>query len=331
MKIAIAILNWNGLELLKTFLPSIVNFSDGANIYVIDNQSSDDSCIYIENEFPSVHIVKNDGNFGYSGGYNQGLKALNEDIFILLNNDVEVTKDWLNPITKLFESDRNIAIVQPKILDYKNKSYFEYAGAAGGFIDKYGYPYCRGRIFDTIEKDEGQYDSNSEIFWASGACLAIRRNVFYETGTLDEDYFAHQEEIDLCWRVQNLGYRIMYAYQSVVFHKGGSTLSVYNPHKTFLNFRNSLYNLIKNVKSPTRFFLVFIRLILDGLSGLKFLISVQFKHFFSILKAHVSFYSQFRLINKKRSVVFKLKKYSSVNSIVFRYYILRKKKFTDLQ
>ena len=331
MKIAIAILNWNGLELLKTFLPSIVNFSDGANIYVIDNQSSDDSCIYIENEFPSVHIVKNDGNFGYSGGYNQGLKALNEDIFILLNNDVEVTKDWLNPITKLFESDRNIAIVQPKILDYKNKSYFEYAGAAGGFIDKYGYPYCRGRIFDTIEKDEGQYDSNSEIFWASGACLAIRRNVFYETGTLDEDYFAHQEEIDLCWRVQNLGYRIMYAYQSVVFHKGGSTLSVYNPHKTFLNFRNSLYNLIKNVKSPTRFFLVFIRLILDGLAGLKFLISGQFKHFFSILKAHVSFYSQFRLINKKRSVVFKLKKYSSVNSIVFRYYILRKKKFTDLQ
>jgi len=331
VKIAIAILNWNGLELLKTFLPSVVRHSAEAQIYLIDNQSSDASCAYVKEAFPEVKIILNDGNYGYSGGYNTGLKGLNEDVFILLNNDVEVTKNWLKPILRLFETQNKVAVVQPKILDYKNKSYFEYAGAAGGFIDAFGYPFCRGRLFNTIEKDEGQYDQNTEIFWASGACLAIRRNVFYEAGALDENYFAHQEEIDLCWRIKNLGYSIKYAYESKIYHKGGSTLSAYNPQKTFLNFRNSLYNLVKNTKAPLSYILVFLRLILDGFAVLKFVASGQFKHLLAVLRAHVSFYRYFGRIYRGRSRQFKLKKYARVYSIVFSYYILKKNKFTDLQ
>jgi GT2 family glycosyltransferase len=325
LKIAVAILNWNGLELLQTFLPSVVMHSKDANVYVIDNNSSDKSIEYISENYPKVKIIKNESNSGYAGGYNQGLKKLNEDIFILLNNDVEVTKDWLVPIRKIFETEPQVAVVQPKLLDYKNKAYFEYAGAAGGFLDRFGYPYCRGRIFDTVEKDIGQYDEDSNIFWASGASLAIRKDVFYKVGALDENYFAHQEEIDLCWRVLNSGFLVKYAKDSVVYHKGGSTLSAYNPQKTFLNFRNSLYNLIKNVKPPVSFLLVFIRLILDGVAGLKFLISGQFRHFFAILKAHVSFYVNFGAVFKKRSKDFKIRKYSNINSIVFQYYILKQK------
>ncbi len=331
MKIAIAILNWNGLDLLKTFLPSVVKHSKEANIYVIDNQSTDESCAFVQQEFPDVSIIRNNENYGYSEGYNKGLEHLTEEVFILLNNDVEVTEGWLRPIIKLFESQKEIAVIQPKILDYKNKAYFEYAGAAGGFIDKFGYPYCRGRIFDTLEEDKGQYNQNTPIFWASGACLAIRRSVFYESGALDENYFAHQEEIDLCWRVQNLGYTVMYAYESKIYHKGGSTLSAYNPQKTFLNFRNSLFNLIKNTKSPLSYYLIVVRLLLDGFAGLKFLFSGQIKHFAAILKAHFSFYRNFNTVYKHRSEHFKLKNYSAINSIVWSYFILKKNKYTDLQ
>ena len=331
MNIAIAILNWNGLELLKTFLPSVVAHSDEANIYIIDNQSTDNSCAFVKQHFPDIQIIRNDGNFGYSGGYNRGLQDLKEDIFILLNNDVEVTEGWLQPIHDMFVSEEKVAVVQPKIADYKNKSYFEYAGAAGGFIDKFGYPFCKGRIFDVLEEDLGQYDMNSPIFWASGACLAIRRDVFYKAGKLDEHYFAHQEEIDLCWRVQNLGYTIMYAFESKVYHKGGSTLSAYNPQKTFLNFRNSLFNLIKNAKFPLVLFLVLIRLVLDGLAGFKFLFSGKFKHVWAILRAHLSFYTNFFLILKLRPKEIRAKKYSKITSIVFSYFVLQKKKFSDLQ
>lgn len=331
MRTAIAILNWNGLDLLKTFLPSVVKYSDDAEVYVIDNQSTDDSCSYIQEEFPEVRLIVNDKNYGYSGGYNHGLKTLTEDVFVLLNNDVEVTEGWLIPIKKLFKTQNNVAVVQPKILDYKRKSYFEYAGAAGGFIDKFGYPYCRGRIFNTLEEDNGQYDQNVPIFWASGACLAIRREVFYKAGALDENYFAHQEEIDLCWRVQNLGHQVMFAHKSQVYHNGGSTLSAYNPQKTFLNFRNSLFNLIKNTKSPLRYYLVILRLLLDGIAGLKFLLSGEFKHFLAVLKAHVSFYINFSKVFKQRSGHIKLKKYAAINSIVWSYYVLKKNKYSDLQ
>ncbi len=327
MKVAVVILNWNGLELLKTFLPSVVNFSTEANIYVIDNDSSDESCLFLKTNFPNIQIVKNDQNLGYAGGYNQGLKHLKEDVFILLNNDVEVTENWLKPMLKIFKNEENVAVIQPKLLDYKNKAYFEYAGGAGGFIDAFGYPFCRGRIFDTVEKDLGQYDNDQDIFWASGACFAIRRKVFYKVGALDENYFAHQEEIDLCWRVLNFGYLVRYTKDSTVYHKGGSTLNAYNPQKTFLNFRNSLFNLIKNVKAPVSFVLVFARLLLDGLAGVKFLMSGKFKHFVAILKAHLSFYLNFGKVFEKRSKIFKLKKYSTLNSIVYRYYILNKKYF----
>jgi len=331
LTIAIAILNWNGLELLKTFLPSVVQYSSAATIYLIDNQSADESCAFVSKAFPEVTIIKNEGNYGYSGGYNRGLTHLKEDVFILLNNDVEVTKDWLNPIVDVFKAMPEVAVVQPKLLDYKNRSYFEYAGAAGGFVDKFGYPYCRGRLFTTLEKDHGQYDKNTPIFWASGACLAVRREVFYEAGALDENYFAHQEEIDLCWRIQNLGYVVMYAYESKIYHKGGSTLSAYNPQKTFLNFRNSLFNLLKNTNPPKSYSLLFLRLILDGFAGLKFLSSGQFKHFMAILKAHYSFYKNFKAVFKKRSKHPKAKKYSVIHSIVWSYFIMKKKKFTDLQ
>ena len=202
MKIAVVILNWNGKDLLEKFLPSVVSFSEEAQVYVADNASTDDSVSYVKKHFSEVSIIQNKTNGGYAKGYNDALKNLQEDIFVLLNSDVEVTENWLTPIHNAFEKDSNLVAAQPKILDYKNKEYFEYAGAAGGYIDALGYPFCRGRIFDTIEKDDGQYNDTKNIFWASGACLFIKRTAFEKAGGFDEDFFAHQEEIDLCWRLQ---------------------------------------------------------------------------------------------------------------------------------
>ncbi|MFK8060800.1 MAG: glycosyltransferase family 2 protein, partial [Polaribacter sp.] len=211
MKIAIVILNWNGQKLLEQFLPSIVNFSsEEATIYVADNASTDTSIKYVKEFYPSVKIVKNKVNGGYAKGYNDALALIEADIYCLLNSDVEVTKNWLKPIIETFKKEDKTAIIQPKLLDFKDKTKFEYAGAAGGFIDLYGYPYCRGRIFDHLETDEGQFNDEAAIFWASGACFFIRAEVFHNLGGLDEDYFAHQEEIDLCWRVQNIGYTVKY-------------------------------------------------------------------------------------------------------------------------
>ncbi|PTM06103.1 MAG: dTDP-Rha--alpha-D-GlcNAc-pyrophosphate polyprenol alpha-3-L-rhamnosyltransferase, partial [Bacteroidetes bacterium] len=292
MKIAIVILNWNGRKLLAEFLPSVVSFSKEATLYVADNASNDDSVDFIIKSFPTVNIIQNKVNGGYAKGYNDALKHIDTDVFCLLNNDVEVTKNWLTPIKSCFEQNSETAIIQPKILDYKNKDYFEYAGAAGGFLDKYGYPYCRGRIFNTLEKDELQYEGVSDIFWASGACLFIRTSVFEHLNGFDETYFAHQEEIDLCWRAKNLDYDIKYVSQSVVYHLGGGTLNALNPKKTYLNFRNSLFNLVKNAKGNL-FLLIFIRLALDGMAGLKFLLSLKPKHTFAIIKAHFSFYTNF--------------------------------------
>ena len=258
MKTAIVILNWNGQKLLEQFLPSVVNFSlDEATIYIADNASTDDSVSYVKTHFPSVKIIKNSQNGGYSKGYNDALKTIDADIYCLLNSDVEVTENWLKPITEAFRNDINTAIIQPKLLDFKEKTKFEYAGAGGGFIDIFGYPYCRGRIFNYLETDHGQFDDETEIFWASGACLFIRSTVYHEVGGLDEDYFAHQEEIDLCWRTQNLGYKVKYVGSSSVYHVGGATLKETNPHKTFLNFRNSLLNVVKNVPKERFLFVIF--------------------------------------------------------------------------
>ncbi|MBP2832759.1 glycosyltransferase family 2 protein [Aquimarina sp. U1-2] len=330
MNIAVVILNWNGRLLLEQFLPSVITHSKEAVIYVADNASTDTSVTYIKDKFPEVRIIINTSNGGYAKGYNDALSQIEADIFCLLNSDVEVSKDWLIPIIKTFKSDSAVAAVQPKILDYKNKGYFEYAGAAGGFIDKMGYPYCRGRIFDTLEEDKGQYNDCIEIFWASGACLFIKKQVFEEVGRLDEDFFAHQEEIDLCWRIHHLGYKVMYCGLSKVYHLGGATLDTMNPRKTFLNFRNNLFMLLKNVPGPKVWWVLFNRMLLDGLAGIKFLISGKFSHFAAILRAHFGFYLNFNRFVKKRKKLSQRGKYYSIFSVVWQYFILKRKHFNQL-
>ena len=319
MKIAVVILNWNGTKLLAQFLPSIIQYSPEAAIYVADNASTDDSIAYLKANFPAVQIIENKDNYGFAGGYNEALKQVNAEIYALVNSDIEVTENWLKPIQETFEREPNTAIIQPKILDFKNKEYFEYAGAAGGFIDQYGYPFCRGRIFETLEKDKGQYDDDCEIFWASGACFFIRSSVYNELKGFDADFFAHQEEIDLCWRAFNKGYTIKYNPKSLVYHVGGATLQLGNPRKTYLNFRNSLLMLIKNLPKSKLFKILFIRLILDGLAGIQFISQGKFSHCFAILKAHFSFYSLFSKNYKKRDSIQK-EAYYKTKSIVFEYY-----------
>lgn len=319
-KIAIVILNWNGAKLLKEFLPSVVNYSQEGTVYVIDNASTDESLLFLKEDFPSVQIIQNKENFGFAQGYNEGLQNIEEEIYCLVNSDIEVTENWLTPILSHFEQHSNTAIVQPKILDYKKKTHFEYAGAGGGLIDKFGYPYCRGRIFDTIEEDNGQYNDTRKIFWASGACFFIRKNVFRELNGFDADFFAHQEEIDLCWRSFNRSYDTFYCGQSTVYHLGGGTLSNSNPRKTFLNFRNSLLMLTKNLPTQSLLFILFGRLILDGIAGIQLLFNGKLKHFISILKAHFSFYVLFfKTVKKRKSSNNSL--YYHKTSIVFDYFI----------
>ena len=328
-KIAVVILNWNGVKLLKQFLPSVIQFSEGATIYVADNDSTDNSVAFVTENFPTVKIVKNSGNYGFAKGYNDALKHIDAEIYALVNSDIEVTQNWLQPILDTFEKEKQTAIIQPKILDFKNKEYFEYAGAAGGFIDKYGFPFCRGRIFETIEKDNGQYDDNIELFWASGACFFIRKNVYHELGGFDESFFAHQEEIDLCWRAANEGHIIKYNSQSIVYHVGGATLQQGNPKKTYLNFRNSLLMLVKNLPKRGLFFVIFFRMVLDGIAGIRFLTQGKFAHTFAILKAHFSFYClSLKYLEKRKE--FQIQQYYMVKSIVFLYYIRKLTLFKEI-
>ena len=322
MKIAVVILNWNGAKLLEQFLPSVVQFSPEATVYVADNASTDDSISFVKSNFPTVQIIKNEYNFGFAKGYNEALKSVDADLYALVNSDVEVTKNWLQPIIESFKSEPQTAIIQPKILDYKRKDYFEYAGAGGGFIDKYGYAFCRGRIFETLEKDNGQYDDSSAIFWASGACFFIRSSVYKELNGFDADFFAHQEEIDLCWRAFNNNHIVKYNGKSTVYHVGGATLKEGNPKKTFLNFKNSLLMLTKNLPKESLIPVLFIRMILDGIAGLRFLFQGKFEHFLAILKAHFYFYHLF-LINYKKREKTQLKNYYKVKCVVYYYYIKR--------
>lgn len=327
-KIAVVILNWNGAKLLKEFLPSVVNYSKEATVYVIDNASTDDSLLVLKEEFPSVKIIQNKANYGFAQGYNEGLQCIEEEIYCLLNSDIEVTENWLTPIQSLFDKNPNTAIIQPKILDYKNKAYFEYAGAGGGFIDKFGYPFCRGRIFDTIEKDNGQYDNTLPVFWASGACFFIRKEVYRELNGFDANFFAHQEEIDLCWRSFNRNYDTLYCGLSTVYHLGGATLATSNPKKTFLNFRNSLLMLTKNLPSNQLIIIVVGRMILDGIAGIQFLVKGKFKHSFAILKAHFSFYALLIKTLRKRESKIKTN-YYKINSIVYTYFVQNCTIFAD--
>lgn len=332
MKIAIVILNWNGKQLLENFLPSIVKHSTLTNIEIVvaDNASTDDSVDFIQKNYPEIKVVQNEENGGYAKGYNNALQHIKADVYALVNSDIEVTEGWLKPIISIFENEPETAIIQPKILDFKNRSKFEYAGAAGGFIDKYGYPYCRGRIFSTLETDTKQYDDIAEIFWASGACFFIRSSIFHELNGFDESYFAHQEEIDLCWRAKNQQKTIKYVGNSTVYHVGGATLKEVNPKKTFLNFRNSLFSLAKNLPEKSLIPIIFSRLILDGLAGIKFLMELRPMHTFAIVKAHFSFYYYLPKTLKKRKKIKHQNNYYILKSIVWDYFVLGKKTFKEL-
>ncbi|OCB78557.1 glycosyltransferase family 2 protein [Flavobacterium crassostreae] len=319
-QIAVIILNWNGVSLLEQFLPSVLAHSPEATIYVADNASTDASIDFIKTHYPTVQIILNAANYGFAQGYNTALEQVDAAIYALVNSDIEVTPNWLQPILDTFDKEPNTAIQQPKILDYKNKSYFEYAGAAGGFIDKYGYPYCRGRIFETVEQDFGQYNDSIEIAWASGACFFIRSAVYKELEGFDASFFAHQEEIDLCWRASNKGYTIKYNPYSVVYHVGGATLEQGSPQKTYLNFRNSLLMLTKNLPKQKLFSILLSRMVLDGIAGIHFIFKRQFVHFIAILKAHYSFYGMFYKMYSKRGSE-QTEKYYHTKSIVYTYYI----------
>lgn len=332
MEIAIVILNWNGRELLEKFLPSVVQYSqDLATVYVADNNSSDDSIAFLKENYPQVQIIQNEVNGGYAKGYNDALTRIEADVYALVNSDIEASEGWLHPIIEEFECNENTGIVQPKLLDFKDKSKFEYAGAGGGFVDFMGYPFCRGRIFMDLEKDSGQFDDSANIFWASGACFFIRSELYHQLGGFDEDYFAHQEEIDLCWRVQNQGHNVKYVGASTVYHVGGATLRESHPRKTFLNFRNSLYTIAKNVPKRYAVIVVFFRLVLDGVAGLKFILELRPVHTWSILKAHLSFYGHLpKMMKKRRKLSFKQTRYFYCFSIVWQHFILRKKRFSEV-
>lgn len=331
MKIAIVILNWNGKKWLEKFLPSVVAHSGEHSIYIADNASTDDSVSWVKQHYAHVHIIAMSKNRGYAGGYNEALNHVKEPIACLLNNDIEVTQGWLESIAMRFLKEPALAALQPKIRDYNNKEYFEYAGAAGGFLDRFAYPYCRGRIFNTMEIDHGQYDDGCSIEWASGAALFLRLSAYHQVGGLDGDYFAHQEEVDLCWRLRLLGYKIGYEPRSMVYHVGGASLNAVNPEKTFYNFRNSLFNILKNDFSNNWIFVLLTRMVLDGIAALRFLLIFQVGHFIAVIQAHASFYSHFPKMWKKRK---NLKDYKNLEkpkvlSIVFQYFILKTAKYSE--
>lgn len=328
-KIAIVILNWNGKGFLEKFLPSVIKFSQNAEIIIADNCSTDNSIDFLIANYPEIRIIKLKENYGFAKGYNEALKEVNATYFVLLNSDVEVTENWLNPCIKLLESDAFIGACQPKIKAYHNKEYFEYAGAAGGFIDKYGYPFCRGRIFDTLEKDTSQYDNETEVFWASGACLFVKSSVFSQLGGFDATFFAHMEEIDLCWRMQHLGYKVMFTHLSTVYHVGGGTLNKTNPRKTFLNFRNNLLMLYKNLPKQKRFSIILIRLLLDGIAGIKFLVEGKPKHTLAVIKAHFAFYKLRHAYPSKNIPCLNLKGYYNKNILV-SYYLKKQRLFSKI-
>lgn len=324
-------MNWNGKALLEQFLPSVVQFSNSqAEIYVADNDSTDNSIDFLTTNYPEIKIIQNDKNYGFAKGYNMALKQVEADLYCLLNNDVKVTADWLSPIIAMFNSQPETAIVQPKILNYHQNGQFDYAGAAGGFIDKFGFPFCRGRLFDTIETDHGQYNDNIPIFWASGACLFIRRQHYWDLNGLDDHFFAHMEEIDLCWRSFNSGAQTMYNSNSVVYHLGGATLHKSNPKKTYLNFRNSLFMLTKNLPARSLFSTMFIRLFLDGIAAIRFLLQFKPRHTFAVLRSHFSFYINLKCLLSQRKTIQPRENYYSVKSIIWAYFFNKKRTFTRL-
>ncbi len=304
MQTAVVILNWNGSSFLKKFLPSVLSCTEpGIRIIVADNASTDNSIEVLQSDFPQVEIIQNKTNGGFAKGYNDALSQIDCEFYILLNSDIEVTPGWTNPIIDLMRNDSTIAACQPLIRSYHAPQLFEYAGAAGGFIDNYGYPFCRGRLFQNIERDYGQYNDVREIFWATGACLFIRADLFHKLGGFDEDFFAHMEEIDLCWRLKHEGYKIMVCPQSVVYHVGGGTLPKKSSFKTYLNMRNNITLLYKNLPPGRLAYVFFVRLILDGIAAFKFLVDGGFQDFWAVIRAHMSFYRTFLKQKHKRKLI----------------------------
>lgn len=330
MNVAVVILNWNGRSMLERFMPSVVKYSE--NVIVADNGSTDDSLVFLEAEYPEVRVIRLDRNYGFAEGYNKALAQVEADYYVLLNSDVECTPRWLEAPIRIMEANPRIAVMQPKLLMYDSKNTFEYAGGAGGFIDSYGYPFCRGRLFSTMEKDHGQYDDECDIFWATGAAMFVRASVWHELGGLDGDFFAHMEEIDFCWRVHNAGYRVAYCPQSTLYHVGGGTLPKSNPFKTQLNFRNNLSMLYKNLPDDSRDKVLRLRMFLDGVAAVKFLLEGHFGEYRAVRKAHKEFKEWREGLEKKRAAI-KPHAVSQVyqGMLLIEYYLLRRKTFTELR
>ncbi len=331
-KVAIVILNWNGKTYLEKFLPSVTQYCpDYAEVFIADNGSVDGSADFLASNYPNLHFIDLKCNYGYTGGYNRALAQIDAQYYVLLNSDIEVKSNWIEPVIGLMDSDSTIAACQPKIMAYHQQGDFEYAGAAGGFIDHYGYPFCRGRIFDHLEKDLGQYDDNQEIFWATGACLFVRAADFKQVGMLDESFFAHMEEIDLCWRLKRMGKKIICCTHSKVYHVGGGTLPKNNPRKTFLNFRNNQLLLAKNLPAGKFYRMFMKRIVLDQLAMTKFLFSGNYKDSLAVYKA---FFSVLSLMRRKRqqgkSIPYRPVSQVYNRSIVAEYFLRGKKKFSEL-
>ena len=329
-RVAVIILNWNGEKLLREFLPSVVKNTntDLGRVVVVDNHSTDGSWICLEQEFPDVERVLFEDNFGFAGGYNRAIEMIEAEYVVLLNSDVEVAPGWLEPLVAVLDRDERVAAVQPKILAYRDKKKFEYAGAAGGYIDYLGFPFCRGRVMDTTEQDDGQYDDEVDVFWATGASLCIRRDVYREAGGLDEAFFAHMEEIDLCWRLKNGGYTLKVVPSSVVYHLGGGSLPMNHPRKLFLNYRNNLLMLHKNLCAKQRKKIFFARVLLDTMAGGLFLLKGQWSNTRSVIQA----YKAFREMRKAYPVPESTACLTGIypRSIVLEYFLRGKKKFSDL-
>ena len=328
-KLAIVILNYNGLAHLRRFLPTVLLHADGHEVWVADNASTDGSVDWLIEYQPDVKLLRYAQNTGYAGGYNAALRDIEAEYYLLLNSDVEVTAGWLASLLALMDSDSRIAACQPKIRAYDLRTHFEYAGAAGGFMDYLGYPFCRGRIFDTREEDRGQYDDIREVFWATGACLMMRGSAFREAGGFDDRFFAHMEEIDLCWRLLTKGYRIMYCGYSTVFHVGGGTLHKSNPRKTFLNYRNNLLMMYKNLPRGRRKKTILIRLVLDGLSSVRYILAGAWPDVWAIVQAHFAFY---RMLGQFKQTTVRTQQRAPLyyKSVVWEYFVKRRTTFTEL-
>jgi GT2 family glycosyltransferase len=337
-KTAIVILNWNGLEFLKKFLGTVIKYSGspGTFIYVADNGSTDDSVKWVADNYPTIRLLKFEKNYGFAGGYNLALEQIEAEYYVLLNSDIEVTSGWIETLVSFMDKNPDVAGCQPKILSWHNREFFEYAGAAGGYIDKYGYPFCRGRLFDNLEKDDGSYNSIVDVFWTSGACMIVRATAWRKCFGLDPDFFAHMEEIDLCWRFNIAGYRLCCIPESVVYHVGGGTLPYNSPFKIYLNFRNNLFLLYKNIPDNRLHRILFIRKLLDGVAAIRFLVSGKFKNTAMVWRAHMDYYKSIKSLKLKRERVKKLKSGISKNlimnkSIVFEFYIKGVKTFRKLK